>query len=128
MFSNLHHEQMILENAQSASLSRCIESFLIDRQAEGLSQHTIKFYRQNLGPFHLYCDDNGIKLVQDVTPDLLRRYFLSLSETHNAGGVHAHYRTLRAMFRWLAIEEVMPIAWKNPMHKVKPPKGELAPS
>jgi site-specific recombinase XerD len=65
--------------------------------------------------------------MQDITPDLLRRYFLKLAETHNPGGVHGFYRTLRAFFRWLAIEEVMPPAGKNPLLKVKPPRVNLEP-
>jgi len=44
-----------------------------------------------------------------------------LSHDHNPGGVHAAYRTLRAFFRWLMNEEVMPLEWKNPMLKVNAP-------
>jgi hypothetical protein len=42
-------------------------------------------------------------LIREITPDFLRRYFLAYSETHNSGGVHAAYRTLRAFFRWLIV-------------------------
>ncbi len=106
MTPDLHNDQTILEIAQAAYLGTAIESFLVDRKASGISLHSVKFYRQNLQPFHTYCNDNGAKLVQDITPDLLRRYFLKLSESHNPGGVHGHYRTLRALFRWLNNEEI----------------------
>jgi integrase/recombinase XerC len=68
-----------------------------------------------------------LTLIQDVAPDFLRRYFLALSESHNRGGVHAAYKTLRAFFRWLLDEEVMAPEWKNPMLKVKPPKVAMEP-
>ncbi len=127
MNPDLHNDQRILQNARAASLSSCIESFLIDRQAEGLARCTIKFYRQNLHPFCIYCSDNGVQLVQDISPDLLRRYFLKLAETHNPGGVHGYFRSLRALFRWLVVEEIMPPEWRNPMLKIKPPKVNLEP-
>ncbi len=127
MNPDLHSGQRILENARAASLGNSIESFLIDRQSEGLARSTVKFYRQNLHPFHIYCRNNGVQLVQDITPDLRRHYFLKLAETHNPGGVHGHYRSLRALFRWLTNEEIMPLTWRNPMLKVKPPKVNLEP-
>lgn len=130
MFSADAHEQTILEFAQGAYLGISVEAFLIDRQATGLSRHTLKFYRQFLSPFIAYCDANSLRIIQDISADYLRRYFLAFSENHNPGGVHAAYRTLRAFFRWLMNEEIMPPAWKNPMLKVKPPRvanGPLEP-
>ncbi len=71
MIPDLHTDQRILENARAASLGTSIESFLRDRQAAGLSPHTVKFYRQNLRPFHAYCNDNaanaGNRLGNDVS-------------------------------------------------------------
>ena len=127
MFSTDSHEQTILEFALGGYLGINVEAFLVDRQAAGLSRHTLKFYRQFLAPFIGYCDANSLRLIQDISADFLRRYFLDFSETHNPGGVHAAYRTLRAFFRWLMNEEVMPPAWKNPMLKVKPPKVAISP-
>jgi len=127
MFSTNSHEQTILEFAQGGYLGISAESFLIDRQAAGLSRYTLKFYRQFLIPFIKHCNANSLTLIYDISPDHLRRYFLTLSETHNSGGVHAAYRTLRAFFRWLVNEEVMSPEWKNPMLRVKPPKVATEP-
>jgi integrase/recombinase XerD len=121
------HDQTILEISSGTFLSTAIESFLIDRKAAGLSPHTIKFYRQFLLPFLAYCEDNVLRLIGDITADLIRRYFLSIAETHNAGGTHAAFRTLRAFFGWLSDEEIMPADWKNPITKVKAPKVLLEP-
>jgi site-specific recombinase XerD len=108
-------------------LATTIESFLIDRHAASLSPHTLKFYRQLLAPFLTYCDANALKLVQDISSDFLRRCLLGFSETRDSGGVHASFLTLRAFFRWLMDEEMMPAEWKNPMRKVKPPKVVMEP-
>lgn len=122
MFSSENQEQTILEFAEGGYTATSVESFIVDRQASGLSRHTLKFYRQFLKPFMAYCSANSLNLIQDITPDDLRRYFLSFSESRNPGGVHAAHRTLRAFFHWLMEEEVMPVAWQNPILKIKPPK------
>ena len=101
MFSSNLHEQTIIEISQGDYIAITAESLLIDRQSAGLSQHTLKFYRQFLNPFVSYSNANSLKLIGEINPDILRRYFLVLAVTHNPGGVHAAYRTLRAFFHWL---------------------------
>jgi site-specific recombinase XerD len=123
----IHMSRRFLKLPRGGCLGISVEGFLIDRQAAGLSRHTLKFYRQFLNPFIARCNANSLTLVQEVSPDYLRRYLLALSESHNPGGVHAAYRTLRAFFRWLVNEEVLPPEWKNPMLKVKPPKVAIEP-
>ena len=44
------------------------------------------------------------------------------SEDHNPGGVHAAYRSLRAVLYWVENEEMMPVDWKNPIKKVDAPE------
>jgi site-specific recombinase XerD len=104
MFLNKNHEQTIIKISQGNFITSAIDSFLIDRQARELSQHTLRFYRE-----------------------FLRCYFLAFGEKHNSGGVHGAYRTLRAFFQWLMKEEVMAPDWNNPMLKVKAPKVILDP-
>ncbi len=88
--------------------------------------HTLRFYRQFLTQFLTDCGANSLVLVQEVTADYVRRYFVRLAETHNPGGVHAAYG-LRAFFRWLAEEEVMAPEWRNPILKVRPPRVAVRP-
>jgi site-specific recombinase XerD len=127
MFLSKNHEQTILEVAQGDYIAITAESFLIDRQAAELSKKSLKFYKQYLKFFIEHCTANSLNQIGQVTPDFLRRYLLGFSETHNPGGVHAAYRTLRAFFRWIAEEEIMPPDWKNPMQKVKAPKVNIDP-
>jgi integrase/recombinase XerD len=127
MFLAKNHEQTIIEISQGDFVAIIAESFLIDRQAGELSKKSLKFYKQFLTFFITYCDANSLKQIREVTPDFLRRYLLKFAETHNPGGVHAAYRTLRAFFHWVTDEEIMPPEWKNPMQKVKAPKVNIDP-
>jgi site-specific recombinase XerD len=99
-----------------------IDSFLIDRKSQGLSGGTVQFYKKKLNYFAKFCESQAVTQVGQITPDLLRRYLLELAGGHNAGGVHACFRTLRTLLLWVGQEEIMPMDWKNPIHKVKAPK------
>jgi site-specific recombinase XerD len=127
MFYPKNHEQPIRQIFQGDYISATADSFLIDRQARELSARTVKFYREFLRTFIEYCNSNSVTCIQEITPDFLRRYFLAFGETHNPGGVHGAYRTIRAFFQWLLNEDVMAPDWKNPMLKVKAPKVVLDP-
>jgi hypothetical protein len=63
MFSTDFHEQTIMSYAQGGYLGISVESFLIDRQAAGLSPYTLKFYRQFLDPFIAYCNAISLMLI-----------------------------------------------------------------
>lgn len=99
-----------------------VDSFLVDRKAQGLSLETVQFYKKKLNYFAKFCESQAVKQVGQLTPDLLRRYLLELGEQHNPGGVHACFRTVRTLLLWVGQEEIMPMDWKNPIHKVKAPK------
>ena len=102
------------------SLESEIGTFLTDRRARGLSQRTIQFYRCELGAWHEWLRRQGVLDAVDITPDLLRRWLLSLGERRNPGGVHANYRAVKAFLRW--VWEENEIASTNPIRRVRPPK------
>jgi integrase/recombinase XerD len=106
---------------QIANLDREIDAFLVDRRARGLSPGTILFYEQKLAHFEAFLNDRGISTIEAINAPLVRRFLLSFSEEHNAGGVHAVYRAVKAFLRWYELE-VEPAGWRNPMPKVQPPK------
>lgn len=107
-------------------LETWIESFLIDRTAQGLSQKTIEFYRLKLQTFCQFCETQAITQVSQISADVIRRYLMWLQERgNNAGGVHAFYRALRAFFYWYADEN--DLDQKPAISKVKPPKVDLEP-
>ena len=86
MFSSNLHDRTILETSQGDYIAITAESFLIDRQAEGVLKYTLKFYRQFLNPFLAFCNAHSLTLVGEVTADFLRRYLLTFAETHNREG------------------------------------------
>lgn len=99
-----------------------LEAFLIDRRSQNLSPRTVKYYRVSLETFSRYCEAQAVETLEQVSPDVLRRFLLWLEDTgHNAGGAHGHYRAVRAFLFWYE-NEAEPDNWKNPIHKVKPPK------
>ena len=108
--------------SQQDYLAILIESFLIDRRSQGLSPETIDFYAKKLKYFLKYCEGQALTQLSQLTTDLIRRYVLELSETHNPGGVHACFRPLRTLLYWVEDEEIMPQGWKNPIRRVKAPK------
>src|SRR5262245_60321659 len=113
--------QRIVTEFQGGNIGITAESFLIDRKASGKAAGTVTSYRVHLTHFTTYCDAQAITQLEQLTADILRRYLLFLAETHNQGGVHIFYRTLRAFLRWVEFEEVMPADWRNPIRKVKAP-------
>jgi site-specific recombinase XerD len=104
-----------------------LEAFLIDRKASGVADGTLRFYRQKIKLFTDYCDVQSVKQISQITPSFLRQFLLYLEESsHNPGGRHAAFRTLRAFFLWYE-DEVEPQGWSNPIRKVKAPKVPLEP-
>jgi site-specific recombinase XerD len=59
--------------------------------------------------------------VYSLTPTNLRQFLLDLGKTHNPGGVHGVYRSVKAFLRWWEAE-TEPTDWHNPMLKVQAPK------
>ena len=108
--------QMILEDY----LEVWTQAFLTSKKSENLTPQSIAFYKLNLGIFIDYCKSVSIKTVSQLTPVALREFFIYLGESHNAGGVHCAFRSVRAFLNWYWFE-VEPEG-KNPISKVKAPK------
>src|SRR5512140_511413 len=98
----------------SAFLSACI--------SKRLSPFTVKFYRGHLLAFERYASTQAATTIEQVDSGLLRAYLSRLGESHNAGGVHGHFRVLRALFLWVEREELLPPTWRNPVRKVSGPR------
>ncbi len=113
--------------SQDDHLLTQISAFLVDRQSQSLSSGTLGFYRQKLDKFAEYCDINAIKHITEISSNDLREYLLWLESTsHNPGGVHAFYRTIRTFLYWWE-NEIEPDDWKNPIRKVRAPRVDTKP-
>ncbi len=107
--------------APALRLHEEIDGFLADREARGLSDGTLRHYGQKLATLQVYLRDVGIRSLREVTPWHIRGFLQHLARTHNPGGVHAFYRSAKALLRWYEQEEG-PEGWVNPIDKVHAPK------
>ncbi len=99
-----------------------IEAYLTDCESRNLSPKTIIRYTQALQEFSAYMA--GVEL-EAIKPDDIRRFMLHLkAKGHNPGGVWTYYRTLKAFFRWLYAEDVLPV---DLFKRIKPPKLNAEP-
>jgi integrase/recombinase XerD len=104
-----------------------VESFLLDRKAQNLATGTLKFYRAKLKNFLSFCEGQAVTQVDQVDSNLVRSFIFWLQERgHNPGGIHAHYRTIKAFIRFWAAE-VEPEGWRDPFRKIKAPKVAIEP-
>ena len=102
-------------------------AFLLDCKARNLAQQTQKYYREKLETLIDWLDTQAVKNMTELTPEVLRAFFIAMSERgHNAGGVAGYYRTVRVFIRWYALE-FEPLEWRDPLRKVKPPKVDFEP-
>ena len=109
---------MVQPDEGHTTLREWSAQFLRAKQAEKLSRFSVTFYRQQLGHFLTYCDRQGVTLVEDITPNCIREFMLDHEKSHNPGGVHAAFRSMRAFLLWWE-RETEPDAWENPIRKVK---------
>lgn len=120
------HECVPRAPTATSPISEALAAFLDDRRSRALSPRTVEFYREKLAAFLAYLQSHGVVDVPSVTASVLRCYLLHLGGGHNPGGVHAHYRVMRAFLNWWE-DEVEPEGWRNPLRKVKPPKVPVEP-
>jgi len=98
-----------------------IDEFLVDRQARNLAPKTILWYKAGVLRLHAYMTEQGVTETAAITPALLRRFILHLSETHNPGGVFGIFGAVKTFLRWYAAEYA-PKGWENPLDRVESPK------
>lgn len=84
-----------------------LTKFLASRR-QGLSPHTIAFYKQCLNPL--------VEFYQ-LTPEGINRFLTNLE--CNTGGKFAYYRAIRAFCHWLVRNNLLK---DNPLKSVDPPK------
>lgn len=115
---------IFLKILQPDALSRDLRDFLLDVEATGRTPSTVRFYRAKLTPFLDYLREQGISQSQEVRPSHVRGLLARLGESHSPGGVHAYFRAVRALFRFLVREGILD---GNPVDKVRAPKVDVEP-
>lgn len=107
--------------SKSGNFEGWSEAFLQDCRIRGLKQGTVYFYASKFSVFREFLREHNQSDITAITPEVLRAFLASLTESgHNAGGVHAFYRSLRTFFRWYE-NEAEPANWRSPLRNIKPP-------
>ena len=109
-----------------SALEQEVDAFLVDRAAQGMSAGTASFYDRKLTTLQTYLHAQGTEQVEDITAPVLRRWLLTLTESHSPGGVYALYRAAETFLLWWE-RETEPQDWHNPMAKVPAPKVPTEP-
>lgn len=117
----------IAETRKDDLIQPWMESFIVDRKIQNMSEGTIYFYIAKLKLFYEFCNLVDLSLIHQITPQIIRQYILWLeSKGHNPGGIHACYRTLKTFLLWWE-QETDQENYKNPIRKVKAPKLAIEP-
>lgn len=116
--SKMKTDHLILQIV-SGTVRNTINEFIMERQARGLSNNTIDFYRLNLGLFADWLDTAGVVTLDELTADTIRKYILNLGTHRNKGGVHASYRAIKTFLLW-SWDEYDKLS-RNPIERVKLP-------
>ncbi len=93
------------------TVEELMEEFLTDLENAGRSPHTLVNYRADLRRF---LRDGHAKTLNDVTPDVLRRYFTTLGRKAPATRAR-HQASLNAFLEWCVKYDWLP---SNPMDKI----------
>jgi site-specific recombinase XerD len=81
-------------------LQQDADAFIRDCRSRSLLHHTVAYYRRQISFLQAYCNTQGVVKTEEITPDLLRQYLISLEERHNPGGRHARYRSIKVFLLW----------------------------
>lgn len=95
----------------------------LKRMAENkYSPRTISTYRYPLGRFSSFLADEGLPSFQDVTPEVLEKYRLSLIRSDFSGeSIVTYLQAARKFFAFLEDEGVI---FSNPAANLRNPRGE----
>lgn len=102
------------ETGREGDLAKRIASFLAAKKIDGLSDKTLKNYREMLHAFAARTD----KPAARVTTDDIRAYIAYLSQERRLkdSSINTHINTLRSFFGWLDMEDHIK---RNPMRKIR---------
>lgn len=105
--------------------STVTDDFLKERISRGRSVRTLTLYSLELHYFSQYLAKKNIVGLLDISPNLLREWFIELATHRNKNGVHCNFRVIKTLLRWTTIE--YDLTWKNPINKVFVEQGKNLP-
>jgi integrase/recombinase XerD len=98
-------------------LSEYLEFLEVEK---GLSSNTIDAYRNDLVTFTEYCDNRGIKEINDIERSDINSYILKLREdNYSPSSVVRKIASMRGFFKWFCANDY---GKKNPTQTLERPK------
>lgn len=94
-----------------------LQAYLLARDVDEFSPHTLKGYRHKLGLFVKFAKSIGITEAEQITSDHVRLFLYHKKETCNTVSIHNYYRDIHAFFNWLVKEKRLP---HNPINFSRP--------
>jgi site-specific recombinase XerD len=110
---------VILTSAGDDAVTRFVEYFT----AHIRNPHTRRAYLRNAVAFLRWCEHRGAPSLKEVKPVTVAAYVELLQTTHAKPTVKQHLATLRMLFDWLVVGQIVPT---NPAHAVRGPKHVVA--
>ena len=110
---------VILTSAGKDAVTRFVEYFT----AHIRNPHTRRAYFRNAMTFLHWCERRGVRSLKEVRPVTVAAYVELLQATHAKPTVKQHLATIRMLFDWLVVGQVVPV---NPAHAVRGPKHVVA--
>jgi len=96
-----------------------LKIFLLTCKVNELSHRTIEDYEQKVGAFIAFCNSQGAKEPDHVTPNHIRVFLLVLRERIKPSSVHDYYGRINRFFNWLISEGILE---HSPFERMKPPR------
>jgi len=122
MFSQPLTHLKLVERPASFPLGLALDSFLLDAEARRLTPKTLRYYKQQLGPFVEFVKEQGIRGPDGITAYHIRAYLVSLEKRGlSSASQHSAARAIRSFCNFMVREELLE---KSPMKKVRMPKQE----
>lgn len=83
------------------SLKHAFNDFLMDRKVSGVRPATLDYYKREIRAFFKWTTQANLNEVTEITPDLLRAYFISLRDKRSQNGIHKNFSVLRTWILWM---------------------------
>lgn len=105
-------------------LKFALQDFIDDREFKNLSPKTIIGYKDILGQFVNYCNENEVINVQDITQNTIKKYLMYCKNTlrNNPTSLNHKLNRLNAFLNYLVEIEMIE---KNPAKKIKRVKEDI---
>nr|WP_042873419.1 tyrosine-type recombinase/integrase [Heyndrickxia coagulans] len=104
-------------------LKFAIQDFLDDRIFKNLSPSTLQTYKDILGQFQDFCNENEVLNVQDVSPNLIKRYIISCQKNgNNPTTTNTKLQRIKAFLNYMVECEVIE---KSPAQKIQRAKEDV---